>query len=241
MVDFTFLPDFTGRPTYFTGGAQYLNQRSQTPQLYLTAAATQAAVERVGMLIANDIAIAALLIRPGPDGVLDPSPVRLLIGLAQKSSIAALIEDDTTLARAHGADGVHLTWSNDLDQRYRLARSELGADAIIGVSGGKSRHDAMVLGEAGADYVGFGVPAQVKDRESGAARRADLISWWAEIFETPCVAFDVTEADEALALARAGADFIATELPAAGRQDELLSSIVALSEAAHSASIVVGG
>ena len=47
------------------------------------------------------------------------------------------------------------------------------------------------------------------------ARRADLIAWWAEIFEVPCVAFDVESAEAAEALARAGADFVAVLLPTA--------------------------
>ena len=67
----------------------------------------------------------------------------------------------------------------------------------------------MLLGEQGADYIGFGIPAHVTDRDTAIARRHDLVQWWAEIFEVPVVAFDVETAAEAAELATAGADFIA--------------------------------
>ena len=53
----------------------------------------------------------------------------------------------------------------------------------------------------------------LKDRDKACARRDELIAWWAEIFEAPCVAFDVETPEEADGLARAGADFIAVRLP----------------------------
>jgi thiamine-phosphate pyrophosphorylase len=71
----------------------------------------------------------------------------------------------------------------------------------------------MTLGEAGADYVAFGVPSDVQDVEAARAHRLDLVTWWAEIFEVPCVALDVQSPSEALELARTGADFIGITLP----------------------------
>ena len=64
----------------------------------------------------------------------------------------------------------------------------------------------MVLGELGADYVAF-APAGA-DAEVRAARR-DLLAWWAELFEVPCVAWDVADAGEGRELVLAGADFLA--------------------------------
>ena len=85
----------------------------------------------------------------------------------------------------------------------------LGTRYIVGVDVGRTRHDAMNLAEEGADYIGFGIPPHVDDREAAAARRRELIAWWGEIFQVPCVAFDVESADEAQVLAAAGADFVA--------------------------------
>ena len=44
------------------------------------------------------------------------------------------------------------------------------------------------------------------------ARYERSLVWWAEIFQVPCVAFDVETAEEAARLARAGADFVAVRL-----------------------------
>ncbi|HIE71875.1 MAG TPA: hypothetical protein EYP98_17775, partial [Planctomycetes bacterium] len=56
-------------------------------------------------------------------------------------------------AQRLGLDGVHLT---DGSRSVRVARKELGPDAIVGAFCGTSRHDGMVAGEAGADYVALG-------------------------------------------------------------------------------------
>jgi thiamine-phosphate pyrophosphorylase len=71
----------------------------------------------------------------------------------------------------------------------------------------------MTVVEDGADYVAFGAPAHLKDRVKARVRRDELVAWWAEIFEAPCVALDVETPEEAEALARAGADFVGLRLP----------------------------
>ena len=69
--------------------------------------------------------------------------------------------------------------------------------------------------------MGFGIPAHVEDRETARARQLALIEWWSEIFEVPCVAFDVETSQEAVALAQSGADFVALAIPAGFATDEL--------------------
>ena len=101
-----------------------------------------------------------------------------------------------------GLDGVHLRDPRPL----RKLRADWGPDPIIGAFCGASRHDAMLAGEAGADYVSFG---PVGDN-LGAGEQADrdLFAWWSEMIELPVVAeggLDVA-AIEALADAT---DFIA--------------------------------
>ena len=69
------------------------------------------------------------------------------------------------------------------------------------------RNDAMTLGEAGVDYLLFGEPrpdGSLPSLESVAERAA----WWAEIFETPCVAF-APSLDAIPALVATRAEFIA--------------------------------
>jgi thiamine-phosphate pyrophosphorylase len=165
---------------------------------------TEAALEAVE--------VASLVIAPAPGGALDAATAKHMVGLAQARGVAALIEADAGLARALEADGVHLSWSDDLGAAYAATRNGLGPGFIVGADAGLSRHDAMTLAEAGADYVGYGIPPHVTDRETARARRHDLIAWWAEVFEVPVVAFDVETAEDARHLARAGADFIAVRI-----------------------------
>jgi thiamine-phosphate pyrophosphorylase len=163
---------------------------------------------------------AAVLIAASEAGRLEVAGVRPLVEMAQAKGVAALIEGDAQLARTLRADGVHLPWSKDVVARFGEAREVLGGRYIVGADAGRSRHDAMTLGEAGADYVGFGIPPHVEDRDTARERRLDLVAWWSEIFELPGVAFDVETADDAVALARAGADFVAVRVPASVAAEE---------------------
>ena len=156
-----------------------------------------------------DTSGAATLLITGGGAGLTAQSARPLVEMAQGKDIAALIEGDAQLARTLRADGVHLPWSKDVAANYAEARAVLGTRYIVGVDVGRSRHDAMSIAEAGADYIGFGIPEHVDDRETAAERRRELIAWWSEIFEVPCVAFDVESVDEAIALAACGADFVA--------------------------------
>ena len=158
--------------------------------------------------------VASVLIAPHEGGALDPAVARPLVEAVQRRGVAALIADDARLARTLRADGVHLGHARDPAGAYEEARSILGQGAIIGVDPGISRHDAMTVAEAGAEYIAFGAPSHLKDRAKARARRDELIAWWAEIFQAPCIALDVEAPEEALALAGVGADFVGIRLPA---------------------------
>src|SRR5262249_59343895 len=67
------------------------------------------------------------------------------------------------------------------------------------------RHDAMLAGESGADYVMFGEP---DDERPAFAVVVERVAWWAELFEVPCVGYAASLA-EIPPLVAAGADFIA--------------------------------
>ena len=180
-----------------------------------------------------------MLIAPSPGGTLDAAAARPLVEAAQRQGVAALIADDAQLARTLRADGVHLGATKDPADAYAEARSILGQGGIVGVDAGISRHDAMTVAEDGADYVAFGAPAHLKDRDKARDRRDELIAWWAEIFQAPCVAFDVETPEEAEALSRAGADFIAVRLPA-GATPAATRELVAAIAAALGASASAG-
>jgi thiamine-phosphate pyrophosphorylase len=216
---------------------------STAPELYVTleihpgtggvaatAAALQAAIKATP--------IASLLIRPRAGSSLDASITKTVLDAAQKNGVATLVADDANLARMLKADGVHLSWSKDIVERYREARDILGAHALIGADAGRSRDDAMSLGELGADYVAFGIPPHVEDRATAEDRQRDLISWWSEIFQVPCVAFDVTTPELARGLAQDGADFISVAIPAAMLPDEIKQRVSEFSRAIAAAGVL---
>lgn len=193
--------------------------RSSTTSLYLVVEAGLAPAAVESLLAATGAA--ALLIVAGADQALDARTVKPLVDLAQARGTAALISEDAQLARTLRADGVHIPWSKDVIARYAQAREIVGGRYIVGADAGRSRHDALELGDAGAEYVGFGIPAHVEDRETARARRLDLVQWWSEIVEVPGVAFDVETPQEASALVEAGVDFVAVRAPAGAPLEDL--------------------
>jgi thiamine-phosphate pyrophosphorylase len=126
--------------------------------------------------------------------------------LCAGANAALILNDRADLAKACGADGVHLGQG---DGDVRTARALLGADAQIGVTCHGSRHLAMEAGEAGADYVAFGAFFPSITKEPPAMADIDLLHWWAKMMEVPCVAIGGITPDNAAPLIAAGADFLA--------------------------------
>ena len=122
------------------------------------------------------------------------------------SDVAFIVNDSVSLAKRLDADGVHLGQS---DGDPREARSVLGPSKQIGVTCHASRHLAMEAGEAGADYVAFGAFHPTTTKPSEHRPDPALLSWWASLFEIPCVAIGGITPDNAAPLVEAGADFIA--------------------------------
>jgi thiamine-phosphate pyrophosphorylase len=190
-------------------------------RIYLVVEAGPAAIEDLSAaLSAADVA--CCLIVPATGEGSTARTAKPIVEAAQRAGVAALLANDVDLARTVRADGVHLEPVRSLPATYAAVRETLGRDAIVGADAGLSRHDAMSLAEAGADYIAFGAPAHVMDRDRARQRRDDLVSWWGEIFEVSCVALDVETPAEADRLARAGANFVAVRLvagdPASSRE-----------------------
>ena len=126
--------------------------------------------------------------------------------LCAARDVTFIINDAIGLAKRLGADGVHLGQS---DGSVADARAALGREAQIGVTCHASRHLAMDAGDVGADYVAFGAffPTTTKVTEHRA--ELDLLTWWQDIFELPCVAIGGITPDNCAPLVSAGADFLA--------------------------------
>ena len=129
-----------------------------------------------------------------------------IIQLAQSLGVAVFINDDVELAVELGADGVHL---GRQDMPIKQARTLLLDEMIIGATCHDSRHLAMQAGEDGADYVAFGAFYPTTTKDASTTATPDLLDWWQELFELPCVAIGGITLENAAPLIAAGADFIA--------------------------------
>jgi thiamine-phosphate pyrophosphorylase len=165
------------------------------PRLYLIAPADLPAAQLRAALEAGDVA--AVLLR---DATAASGP---LVRPAQERGAAVLVENDAALAKALGADGVHLGPGG----RVKATRRQLADDAIVGAYCGRSRHTAMLAGEAGADYVAFAG----REESETAPAEPGILEWWQTMMELPCVAMGPIPLADVRALAEAGADFVALE------------------------------
>jgi thiamine-phosphate pyrophosphorylase len=132
------------------------------------------------------------------------------------ADVAFIINDSMALAKRLGADGVHL---GQQDGDVREARALLGPEAQIGRTCHDSRHLAMEAGEAGADYVAFGAFYPTTTKPSDFRPQPAILSWWATMFEIPCVAIGGITPDNAPPLVTAGADFLAVCQAIWGKDD----------------------
>jgi thiamine-phosphate pyrophosphorylase len=174
------------------------------PRLYLATPPLTTA-EAFALKLADtikDIDVAAVLLRlaPGDDAALS-RVIAELAPVVQKSGAALLIDGYPQIAAHSAADGVHLSDAAPL----RSVLPAFKPDRIVGVGGLHSRHDAMVAGE-NADYVLFGEP-DGKGVRPALEAIVERVSWWAELFEPPCVAYAAT-IEEVRTFAAAGADFV---------------------------------
>ncbi len=127
--------------------------------------------------------VSALLIRrAGLSEEYYHSRIDALRPLAQASDCAVLLEDCPELVKKFGADGVHMSSGQ---QNFAEALKALKPQFIVGAGDIGSRHEAMLRGEAGADYILFGSLEHAPDRAA-----QDLARWWGELFETPYVLSD---------------------------------------------------
>lgn len=161
-------------------------------------------------LAAGDVACLQLRLKQADETPVADALILLaaktLLPIAQKHNVSLLINDRPDLALMAGVDGVHIGQD---DTPYAEARQILGQDAIIGVTCHDSRHLAMVAGEEGADYVAFGAFFQTSTKTPSTQAPPEILTWWQETTELPCVAIGGITTENAPTLVKAGADFLA--------------------------------
>ncbi len=153
----------------------------------------------------GDVASLQLRLKDASDDEIKHA-AEILMPIAQGADVAFIVNDRPDLARAIGADGVHI---GQEDASYAEARALLGKDAIIGVTCHDSRHLAIEAAEAGADYVAFGAFYPTATKEAKTRCEIETLQWWSQMMVVPCVAIGGITVANAKPLIEAGADFIA--------------------------------
>lgn len=178
---------------------------------------------------AGDVAAVILRLPHGDERAL-VNAVKAVAPAVQEAGAALVLAggggiDLATVAARSGADGVHVQADEAEADPVEAASDEDGEEddegqgpsrkgplhalrerlrdgRILGVGGIRSKHAAMQAGEAGADYLLFGDDPRIT-LDDLVAR----LSWWVEIFETPCIALarDLTDVPDLVAT---GAEFI---------------------------------
>ena len=131
---------------------------------------------------------------------------KTLVPIAQSNNVAVIMNDSPELASELGCDGVHI---GQEDISYSKARSIMGDQAIIGVTCHTSKHLAINASELGADYVAFGAffPTETKSPKTSAY--PELLKWWSEITQIPCVAIGGITPQNCPPLLQTGVEFLA--------------------------------
>jgi thiamine-phosphate pyrophosphorylase len=155
-------------------------------------------------LDAGDVAALQLRLKDVDEDALRRA-IDLLRPAVQGRGVAFLLNDRPDLAVAHGCDGAHVGQD---DMPAPAARKILG-DLTLGVSCNASRDLAMTAGEDGADYVAFGAFFDTATKQATARADPELLAWWSELMELPCVAIGGITAENCGPLVAAGANFLA--------------------------------
>ena len=175
------------------------------PRIYLATPAVDdpsALVSNLpGLLAGADVAAVLLRLKMADQRSMI-STVKTLAPVIQNAGAALLLEGHVELVARAGADGAHLSGIAALQDALPM----LKPDRIAGIGALETRHDSMLAGELGADYVRFGEPDAQGKRPSVDAV-AERIDWWAELFEPPCIGYAASR-EEAYEFARTGADFV---------------------------------
>ena len=131
---------------------------------------------------------------------------KVLMPICHAKDVAFIINDNAEIAKLVDADGVHVGQD---DLTIEEARNVVGENKIIGVTCKDSKHISMTAGEQGADYVAFGAFFPTKTKSIITTASPEILQWWQDIFEIPCVAIGGINSTNASSIAKAGADFVA--------------------------------
>ncbi len=155
-------------------------------------------------LDAGEVAAVQLRLKDWADDDLRRA-IDMLRPVAQDRGVAFLLNDRPDLAVLSGCDGAHVGQEDmPVPEARRLLRG-----LTLGATCHASRDLAMTAGEAGADYVAFGAFFPSTTKEPPTTADTDLLRWWSELMEVPCVAIGGITPENCGPIVAAGADFLA--------------------------------
>ncbi|MFB6113951.1 MAG: thiamine phosphate synthase [Halodesulfurarchaeum sp.] len=128
--------------------------------------------------------------------------------ITAEAGIPMIVDDRVDIARAAGADGVHL---GDTDLPVPVARDQLGEDAIIGRSV-STVEEAKEAAAAGADYLGVGAIFSTQSKDVEEEKRdlgLEVVRAIDEAVDVPFVGIGGVGPDNAADVVQAGADGVA--------------------------------
>jgi thiamine-phosphate pyrophosphorylase len=174
------------------------------PRLYLItpllASAEEFAPKLDKALAAGDVACVLLRFATADEGA-RKKIAKALAPAIQKAEAAALALDDAQLAARAGLDGVHIT---GVGEHFDEAMESLKPARIVGVGALTDRDAAMAAGDTQVDYLLFGA---LDARDNDSATTLEWASWWAEVFNVPCVGV-AHRPEEVASLAGCGVEFL---------------------------------
>jgi thiamine-phosphate pyrophosphorylase len=178
------------------------------PRLYLVTpeiTETQGFARELAVALgAADVAAVLLRLKSADEHTLIDR-VKALVPVVQRKDVALVLDGHPEIVARADADGAQLAGI----AAFSAALEALKPSRIAGCAGLGTRHDAMLAGERGADYVLFG-EREAQGRRPSFAAVVERVAWWAELFEVPCVGYAETR-EEIVPLAEAGADFVAVD------------------------------
>src|SRR5580704_8190283 len=172
-----------------------MNPQRALPRLYLVTPILEDTSSFVrtldAALDAGDVAAVLLRLADADEGSLTKR-AKAVASAVQRRDIALLLDGRTEIVGRSGADGAHIFGI----EAFAAALATLKPDRIAGAGGLRSRHDALLAGETGADYVMFGDSPPYSASEADARERGhrppfdaveERVKWWADLIEIPCI------------------------------------------------------
>jgi len=191
------------------------------PDLADLAAFVRSAADALG---ADDVGAFQLRLKDASEEAI-AAAVHALKPLTRSGDVPLILNDRPDLAARLDCDGVHI---GQEDGPYAQARRLLGDERIVGVTCHDSRHLAMEAAEAGADYVAFGAFFPTRTKTPKTQATFEVLEVWQETMTVPCVAIGGITAENARAVAAAGADFVAVSSGVWDHADGPAAAVVAI-------------